>query len=73
MSVWSDPPAAAKTRVSLMGNVTILADDDPDVERLKQCYLSQHPDAQEWVPGDDEAAHLVRLRHTFFHVTPSET
>lgn len=59
ISVWSDPPAAARARVSLIGNVTILPDDDPDAERLKQCYLSQHPDAQDWIPGDDEGAHLA--------------
>ncbi|KAI0317175.1 pyridoxamine 5'-phosphate oxidase-domain-containing protein [Amylostereum chailletii] len=59
ISVWSDPPAAAKARVSLMGTVEIMRTDDPDGQTLKECYLNQHPDAVEWIPGDDEGAHLA--------------
>lgn len=61
ISVWSDPPTASRARVSLMGSVTIIPEGDVDEERLKQCYLIAHPDAQDWLPGDDEGAHVVSL------------
>ncbi|KAI0035471.1 pyridoxamine 5'-phosphate oxidase-domain-containing protein, partial [Vararia minispora EC-137] len=57
LSVWSEPPAASQPRVSLIGNVTILGQDDPSLDPLKECYLAQHPDARAWLPGDDEGAH----------------
>ena len=60
VSVWSEPPSASQPRVSLMGNVTLLEDDDGEVQGLKECYLAQHKDARWWLPGDDEGAHLVR-------------
>ncbi|KAI0062409.1 hypothetical protein BV25DRAFT_1825385 [Artomyces pyxidatus] len=59
ISVSSDPPAAARARVALMGSVTLLPDDSPESEALKDCYLAQHPDAVEWIPGDDEGAHVA--------------
>lgn len=57
ISVSSDPPAAARARVALMGAITVL--DDAAAVDLKECYLAQHPDAQEWLPGDEDGAHVA--------------
>jgi hypothetical protein len=45
----------------LIGNVTVFQDWDnvPEEETIKDCYLAQHPDANRWLPNDEEAAHIV--------------
>jgi len=30
-----------------------------DETELRDCFLKQHPDAHEWLPGDPDGAHLV--------------
>ncbi|EIW83140.1 hypothetical protein CONPUDRAFT_51896 [Coniophora puteana RWD-64-598 SS2] len=43
-----------------MGTVTVYenAKDVPDREALQACYLAAHPDAEWWLPEDEEAAHI---------------
>ncbi|KAI0038783.1 hypothetical protein FA95DRAFT_1505060 [Auriscalpium vulgare] len=57
LSVSSDPPDAARARVALMGDVTLLP--DAAATDVKACYLAEHPDAVEWLPGDDDGAHVA--------------
>jgi hypothetical protein len=47
--------------VSLIGNVTLLGQDDPALDPLKECYVARHPDARSWLPGDEDGAHRVRV------------
>jgi hypothetical protein len=63
ISIASPTPFASRPRVSLIGNITIFRDtaEVPDIEELRQCYLGKHPDAQWWLPGDDDAAHIVSI------------
>lgn len=60
ISVWSEPPAANRARVALMGNVTVFQelDSTPDRAAIQQCYLARHPDARRWLPGPEEP-HIV--------------
>lgn len=60
ISVWSNPPSANRARVALMGNVTFLDTKLAIETGIQDCYLQQHPDAQWWLPGDPDAAHIVR-------------
>ena len=60
ISVSSDPPAASKARVALMGNVTVFQELDgtPNRDGIETCYLAKHPDARRWLPGPKEP-HIV--------------
>ncbi|KAI0042558.1 hypothetical protein FA95DRAFT_1564205 [Auriscalpium vulgare] len=40
-----------------MGDVTLLP--DAAAADVKACYLAEHPDAVEWLPGDDDGAHVA--------------
>lgn len=61
ISITSPNPIAAHARVALIGNVTVFRNttDVPDVSHIRHCYLSKHPDARQWLPDDDEAAHIA--------------
>jgi len=61
LTISSRHPAASHARVSLIGNVTVFQDWDnvPEEETIKDCYLAQHPDANRWLPNDEEAAHIA--------------
>ncbi|KAJ3571699.1 hypothetical protein NP233_g3581 [Leucocoprinus birnbaumii] len=61
ISITSPIPAAARPRVALIGNVTVFKNSAnvPDLSRVRHCYLSKHPDATQWLPDDDEAAHIA--------------
>lgn len=61
ISITSDSPSASHPRVALMGNVQIWTDVEstPDLKTITQCYLKAHPDAKDWIPGDDGGAHTV--------------
>ncbi len=63
ISITSEKLLARNPRVALIGNVTIFKDATsiPDFDYMKRCYLSKHQDAKWWLPGDDEAAHLVSV------------
>ena len=54
VGVFSDPPGANAPRVSLIGNVTIFehAEDMPERQEIRDCYLRNHPEARWWVPGE---------------------
>lgn len=45
-----------------MGTVQVFKDLDavPELDRVKSCYLAEHPDAKWWLPGDENGAHIVR-------------
>jgi hypothetical protein len=46
--------------VALIGNVTVFPEGAaPDEDAIKACYLSRHPDARWWLPGDPDGAHLA--------------
>ncbi|KDQ21437.1 hypothetical protein BOTBODRAFT_150266 [Botryobasidium botryosum FD-172 SS1] len=67
------PPSkspAASPRVALIGNVTLL-DNDEDKE-LESCYLERHPDSKWWVPGGKGEFHGVTWArfdpHTVYYV-----
>ncbi|KIJ46306.1 hypothetical protein M422DRAFT_29406 [Sphaerobolus stellatus SS14] len=59
ISMWHNPsPSADQPRISLMGNVTVLRHESELSPDLKDCYLSEHPDAKWWLPEDPESAHI---------------
>lgn len=43
-----------------MGSVTVFTDvgNTPNMMAIKSCYLAKHPDAIQWLPGDDNSAHI---------------
>ncbi|GMK53747.1 hypothetical protein CspeluHIS016_0103330 [Cutaneotrichosporon spelunceum] len=48
-------------RVSFIGNLTVLEDvEEEEHERLRECFVSYHPDAKWWIPGDADGAHTSR-------------
>jgi len=61
LTISSPHPAANHARVSLIGNVTVFQNSNnvPEEEAIKACYLAQHPDASQWLPNDDKAAHVA--------------
>ncbi|KAM5531589.1 hypothetical protein V8D89_014758 [Ganoderma adspersum] len=56
ISIWSDPPAASRKRVALIGSVTVfpVLEDTPELSAIQACYIAQHPDARWWLPGPRE-------------------
>ncbi|BEJ14015.1 hypothetical protein CspHIS471_0311890 [Cutaneotrichosporon sp. HIS471] len=51
----------ALPRVSFIGNLTVLDDvDESEHERLRDCFVSYHPDAKWWIPEDSHGAHTSR-------------
>ncbi|KAI1794146.1 pyridoxamine 5'-phosphate oxidase-domain-containing protein [Ganoderma leucocontextum] len=56
ISIWSDPPAANRKRVSLIGTVTLfpVLEETPELAAIQACYVAQHPDARWWLPGPRE-------------------
>jgi hypothetical protein len=76
ITIASERPRASRARVSLIGNVTVteLPDMDADTaDQLKACYLSKHPDAKWWLPGDENGAHIVSLSLLLLTYRPSNT
>ncbi|KIJ26515.1 hypothetical protein M422DRAFT_55483 [Sphaerobolus stellatus SS14] len=56
ISVWHNPnPSADQPRISLMGNVTVLGHEFEIAPELRDCYLSEHPDAKWWLPDEPES------------------
>lgn len=53
-----------------MGTVTVFRDGHapPDLNAIRKCYLDKHPDARWWLPGDDDAAHVVSAKLILFRL-----
>ncbi|KAG8932911.1 hypothetical protein FRC02_000338 [Tulasnella sp. 418] len=54
------PPSyslATKPRVSLIGTVTILEEDEGTRKELAECYAKSHPDSKWWLPGGNGGVH----------------
>lgn len=61
ITVWSSPPAASRARVSLIGNVTVLHDESAGANGIRECYVEKHPDAERWLPENQDAPHQVSV------------
>ncbi|KAI0630380.1 pyridoxamine 5'-phosphate oxidase-domain-containing protein [Trametes polyzona] len=73
ITIASDPPAARRPRVALIGNVTVfpVLEHTPDLAAIQACYIAQHPDARWWLPGPREphVAYWARFDpHTVYFV-----
>ncbi|KZT50858.1 hypothetical protein CALCODRAFT_504244 [Calocera cornea HHB12733] len=62
---WDSP--AARGRVALIGNVTVLGENGA-AGGVEECYVAQHPDAQGWLPGREDAP----VRPSLIHPDPTE-
>ena len=47
---------ASLRRMNLNGKIVKLSSED-SIKEASKCYLSKHPDAVEWIPGQKDAPH----------------
>lgn len=51
---------ASLPRITIIGHLEPLADEDVREKNIAGCFLGRHPDSKWWLPGSEGAAHMGR-------------